>query len=148
MWEDCSHRIEALNLLLDMAGELEKGLISAKKLVYAEEFESAIDSIDELLQTFVDSISRYPQIPPSHPNINTLDLKMMNFRLDELRLMLNDIDSVKQMLKKLFEEGLQDKVEVLNQAVSAVDDYLAKLKSLCSDVSFLSQLQLKGPCFA
>lgn len=137
MWEDCSHRIEALNLLLDMAGELEEGLISVKKLVSADEYERAMDSIDELFQTLVDSISRYPQTPPSHPNTNALDLKMMNFRLGELKLVLNDTNSVRQKLKKLSEEGLQDEGEVLNQAVSAVEDYLVNLKGLCFDVSFL-----------
>lgn len=135
MWEDCSHRIEALNLLLHIAEELEEELDSAKMCVRAEEFERAMDMLDELLQQLVESLSRYPQNPPNkHPNMNTLDLKIMNFRLGELKLMMNDIESVKQKLKKLFEEGLRDKVEVLNQALLEIEDYLVKLKGLCFDV--------------
>lgn len=136
MWEDCSHRIEALNVLLHMAEELQEGLIEAKKCIYAEEFDRAMGMLDELLKLLVESLSHYPELPPKHPNMNTLDLKMRNFRLGELRLMVNEIESAKQ---RLPEEGSQDKVEVLNKTVLNIEDYLVKLKGLCFDVSWLSR---------
>lgn len=131
-WEDCSHRIEALNILLHMAEELQENLTAAKKRIYAEEFDRATDMLDELLQLLAESLSCYPQDPPKHMNMNALDLKMMNFRLGELRLMVDEIKCVKQ---RLFEGGSQDKADVLNQVVSNIEDYLVKLKGLCFDVS-------------
>jgi hypothetical protein len=117
--------------------ELEEDFVAARKGIYAEDHEGAMDSLDRLFDKLADSLSYYPKDPPKHPNFNTLDLKMMNFRLDELRLMVDDIKLVKQRSKKLFEEGRnsQDKIEVLTQASLRVEDYLVKLQGLCFDVS-------------
>ena len=123
-----------------MAEELEENLVAAKKCIYAEEFEKAIDALDKLLELLADSLSRYPQNPPEHPNMNTLDLKMMTFRQNELKIIVGDINSVKQRLKKLFEQGLEDIVDVLNQAVLKIEDYSVKLKGLCFDVSFIIRI--------
>lgn len=140
MWEDCSHRISALNLLLHMAKELEENLVAAKKSIYAEEFERAMDELYKLLETVAESLNHYPQNPPEHPNMNNLDLKMMNFRHEELRIMVDDIESVKGWLKKLFKKELRDRVDELNKIVLKIEDYLIKLKGLCFDVSYITLL--------
>lgn len=136
VWEDCSHRIEALNTLLHIAHELEENLNAAKKHFNSEEFERATDKLDELLQALLDNLSQYPEHPPgNHPNMNNLDVKMRKFRQNELESMKEDIKSTKWNLMQSFEEGPCDQAESLNQIIKKTEDYLVKLKGFCYEVS-------------
>lgn len=126
-----------------MAEELEDNLNAAKKCIYAEEVRTATDKLDDLLQLLTDNLSQYPKNPSDHPNVNNLDLKMMTFRQGELKLLMDDVTSVRPKLKKLFDNGLrEDEMETLNQAVLDIEDCLIKLKRLCYDVSHYSHAPL------
>ena len=136
VWEDCSHRIEALNTLLHITHELEENLNAAKKHFDSEEFKGATDKLDELLQSLLDNTSQYPEHSPgNHPNTNNLDMKMRNFRQNELESMKEDIKSTKWNLMESFTEGPGDQVESLNQIIKKTEDYLVKLKGFCYEVS-------------
>lgn len=134
MWEDCRYRVEALNILLHIAKEVEEHLNSVKKHIEMEEYVRAIDTVDELLHFLTDSISQYLQSPLKHPNMNQLDMKIRMYRQTELNVMMNDANSTMQVMKKSINKGLLEEVQILDQTITEVEDYLVKLRGLCFEV--------------
>ena len=131
MWEDCSHRIEALNILLHMAGELEENTMAAKKHMDVEDYEKTIEVLHKLFQSLIDNLSQFPNNPPNHPNTNDLDKKTWLFRYNKIKLMAERINVLQKQL------SLDSKV--LHNTMAKVEDYLAEFKGICFEVLF-SQL--------
>ena len=132
MWEDCSHRIEAHNILLHMAGELEENTKAVKYHMDLEDYENTIEALYKLFQSLIDNLSQFPKSPPNHPNTNTLDKKMWFFRFDKINYMVERINLLK---KKLSDKCLLD-TKLLHQMMAEIEDCLAEFKGICFEVVF------------
>lgn len=136
MWEDCSHRIEALNLLLHIAEEVEENLKTARKYIDAEEFKMAVDKLDSLLDSLDRNLNQCLKTTPKHHNMNQLDLNMRTFRHSEFAIMMEDIPFTKRELVLSCDGEI---IKPLWKIMMKVEDYLARLKGLCFEVINLKE---------
>uniref|UniRef100_A0A7N6BMJ5 C2 domain-containing protein n=1 Tax=Anabas testudineus TaxID=64144 RepID=A0A7N6BMJ5_ANATE len=109
-WEDISHRLDTVNVLLFIA----ERLVRISHIVQTSKF-----SLNSVVVLFSDSF----QLPvlEGHPNVTTLDLQMKTLR-DAA------IDSIKQTAKHIREEATDIKA-----TVSDIEDWLDRIKQLAEE---------------
>ena len=132
LWEDCSHRIEALNILLHISEDMEYSLSKIKELlVNSCKHEEATDSLMIFLETLGESLDQRLPIPP-RPKFNLLDSRMMELRLSELKSMKEGIQKMMKRIKK--KHGKEKQAQILSEVMTELDDYLISIKYLCVEV--------------
>uniref|UniRef100_A0A7N6AWG0 C2 domain-containing protein n=1 Tax=Anabas testudineus TaxID=64144 RepID=A0A7N6AWG0_ANATE len=122
-WEDISHRLDTVNVLLFIAERLESHLSSLKTAILAKVSETRLaDMWLKLIDQFIEDLDSF-QLPvlEGHPNVTTLDLQMKTLR-DAA------IDSIKQTAKHIREEATDIKA-----TVSDIEDWLDRIKQLAEE---------------
>ncbi|XP_028983374.1 myoferlin [Betta splendens] len=122
-WEDVSHRLDAVNILLFIADRLESNLSSLRTAILAKVSEPRLADmwlklIDQLIE---DLDSFHLPVLEGRPNVTTLDLQMKNLR-DAT------IDSIKRMASHKREEATDVK-----ETVSDIEDWLDRIKQLAEE---------------
>ncbi|XP_035461979.2 myoferlin isoform X1 [Scophthalmus maximus] len=122
-WEDISHRLDSVNVLLSVAERLESHLTSLKTAILAKVSEARLGEIwVKLINHMIDDLHSL-MLPAleGQPNVTALDLKMKNVR-DAA------IDNIIQMASRIREEATDVKA-----TVSDIEDWLDKLKQLAEE---------------
>ena len=134
VWEDCSHRIQALNILLQLSADLEKNVSEIKdQLIHHCKQEDITDNLLHHIATLdMDLDQGLPK--PSHPNKNLLEKKMRDMRESEFKSMKEGLqDMTKQLCNKHNRKEEQKKI--ISGAIAKLEEYLFRLKYLCIEVS-------------
>uniref|UniRef100_A0AAQ6IE66 C2 domain-containing protein n=1 Tax=Anabas testudineus TaxID=64144 RepID=A0AAQ6IE66_ANATE len=114
-WEDISHRLDTVNVLLFIA----ERLVRISHIGTLAQLQTSKFSLNSVVVLFSDSF----QLPvlEGHPNVTTLDLQMKTLR-DAA------IDSIKQTAKHIREEATDIKA-----TVSDIEDWLDRIKQLAEE---------------
>ncbi|KAF3708203.1 Myoferlin Fer-1-like protein 3 [Channa argus] len=122
-WEDISHRLDAVNVLLFVAERLESHLTSLKTAILAKVSEPRlVEMWLKLIENLIENLNSLtlPALE-GHSNVTALDLQLKNLR-DAA------IDSIKQMAVHLREEATDVKA-----TVSDLEDWLDRIKQLAEE---------------
>uniref|UniRef100_A0A3Q3J2K7 C2 domain-containing protein n=1 Tax=Monopterus albus TaxID=43700 RepID=A0A3Q3J2K7_MONAL len=122
-WEDISHRLDTVNILLFIAERLESYLTSLKTAILAKVSETHLAEIWlKLINQTIEDLNSF-QLPvlDGQSNLTTLDLQMKILR-DAA------IDSIKQMANRMREEATDVKA-----TVSDIEDWLDRIKQLAEE---------------
>ncbi|XP_061795182.1 myoferlin isoform X1 [Nerophis lumbriciformis] len=119
-WEDISHRLDSVNILLSIAERLESNLFSLKMAIQAKVSEARLLEIWlKLIDHMLEDLKSL-QLPDveGKANVTTLDLQMKSTRdaaLDSLRQAAN---------------GMREEVTDVTATVSDIEDWLDRIKQL------------------
>uniref|UniRef100_A0A3Q1GUG5 Myoferlin like n=1 Tax=Acanthochromis polyacanthus TaxID=80966 RepID=A0A3Q1GUG5_9TELE len=122
-WEDISHRLDSVNVLLFVAERLESRLISLKTAIQAKVPDASLREIWlKLINHMVEDLSslQFPS-PEGQHNITELDLEMK-------RLRHAAVESIKQMAIHMREEATDVKA-----TVGDIEDWLERIKQLAEE---------------
>ncbi|KAI3363230.1 hypothetical protein L3Q82_011863, partial [Scortum barcoo] len=122
-WEDISHRLDSVNVLLFIADRLESNLISLKTAILAKEPETRLVEIwVKLINHMIEDLNSF-QLPEleGQPNVTVLDLQMKK-RRDAA------VESIKQMASRMREEATDVKA-----TVGDIEDWLDRIKQLAEE---------------
>ncbi|XP_041865734.1 myoferlin isoform X2 [Melanotaenia boesemani] len=122
-WEDISHRLDAVNVLLFIADRLESHLASLKTAISAKVPETRLAEIWLKLinQLIEDLTSLQLPAPEGQPNITMLDLQIKSLR-DAA------VVSIKEMAIRLREEATDVK-----STVGDIEEWLDRIKQLAEE---------------
>uniref|UniRef100_A0A3Q2YKB9 Myoferlin n=1 Tax=Hippocampus comes TaxID=109280 RepID=A0A3Q2YKB9_HIPCM len=121
-WEDISHRLDAVNILLSIAERLEHNLSSLKMAI---QFKASEDRVVEiwlqLISLLLEDLNlQLPEVE-GQPHVTVLDLQIKNMRDAALK-------SLQQMANCLREEATDSKA-----TVSDIEDWLDRIKQLADE---------------
>ncbi|XP_028279715.1 myoferlin isoform X2 [Parambassis ranga] len=122
-WEDISHRLDSVNVLLFVADRLESHLTSLKTAILAKMPETRLLEIWlKLINHMIEDLNSL-QLPTleGHSNITALDLQMKNLR-DAA------VGSILQMASRMKEEATDVKA-----TISDIEDWLERIKQLAEE---------------
>ncbi|XP_022619550.1 myoferlin isoform X1 [Seriola dumerili] len=122
-WEDISHRLDSVNILLSIAERLESHLTSLKTAILAKVSETRLVEIWlKLINHMIEDLDRF-QLPvlEGEPNVTALDLQMKNLR-DAA------VDSIKEMASRMREEATDVKSTIVD-----IEDWLDRIKQLAEE---------------
>ncbi|KAM9345045.1 myoferlin [Symphorus nematophorus] len=122
-WEDISHRLDSVNVLLFIAERLESHLTSLKTAILAKVPETRLAEIWlKLINHMIEDLSNF-QLPvlEGQPNVTALDLQMKNLR-DAA------VNSITQMAIRMKEEATDVKA-----TVGDIEDWLDRIKQLAEE---------------
>ncbi|KAM9365202.1 myoferlin isoform 2-T2 [Pholidichthys leucotaenia] len=122
-WEDISHRLESVNILLFIAERLESHLTSLKTAILAKAPETRLVEIwVKLVSHMIEDLNSF-QLPvlENQPNITMLDLQMKKLRDTA-------IESIRQMANRMREEATDVKA-----TVGDIEDWLDRIKQLAEE---------------
>uniref|UniRef100_A0A3Q0SXZ4 Myoferlin n=1 Tax=Amphilophus citrinellus TaxID=61819 RepID=A0A3Q0SXZ4_AMPCI len=122
-WEDISHRLYSVNILLFIAEKLESHLISLKTVILAKVPETRLAEIWlKLINCLIEDLNNV-QLPvlQEQPNITALDLQIKSLR-DAA------VESIKHMATRMREEATDVKA-----TVGEIEDWLDRLKQLAEE---------------
>ncbi|KAM6997545.1 myoferlin [Tautogolabrus adspersus] len=122
-WEDISHRLHSVNVLLFIAERLESNLTSLKTAIIAKVSETRLAEIWlKLINHLIEDLNSF-QLPDleSHPNVTALDLQMKKLR-DAA------VEGIKQMAGSIREEATDVKA-----TVSDIEDWVDRIRQLAEE---------------
>ncbi|XP_026165382.1 myoferlin isoform X2 [Mastacembelus armatus] len=122
-WEDISHRLDTVNVLLLIADRLESHLTSLKTAIFAKVPENHLVEIwVKLINQLIEDLHSF-QLPvlEGQPHITALDLQLKNLRDAAL-------DSIKQMASRMREEATDVKATVAD-----IEDWLDRIKQFAEE---------------
>ncbi|XP_041803959.1 myoferlin [Chelmon rostratus] len=122
-WEDISHRLDCVNVLLFIADRLESHLTSLKTAILAKVSETRLAEIWlKLIDHMIEDLNSF-QLPvlEGQPNVTALDLQLKNLR-DAA------VDSITQMAVRMREEATDVKA-----TVGDIEDWLDRIKQLAEE---------------
>lgn len=123
-WEDISHRLDTVNILLYIADRLESHLRTFKIALLEKVSERKMEEIHrELIDSLIDDISnvRLPEMKEQH-NLTALDLQLENLRSAAL-------ENIKRMAVHMKEDNSTD----IKASVSDIEDWLDRIKQLAEE---------------
>ncbi|XP_011601595.2 myoferlin isoform X1 [Takifugu rubripes] len=121
-WEDISHRLDSVNILLHLAERLETRLTSLKTAVLAKVAETRLKEIWlQLLNHMLEDMNSF-QLPvlEGRPNVTALDLQIKNLRDAAVK-------SIEQMAVRI-----KDATDI-KATISDIEDWLDRLKQLAEE---------------
>ena len=124
-WEDCSYRIESLNILLFMAESLKEGIEELNQLMSVENYDTdeVRSKVGLILDTFSESLDQsMPELPAS--GFNRLDKLIKDRRDQEWDILRGDADAMRMQLVS----------RSIQELLSELEDYMLRLKSLAVEV--------------
>ena len=124
-WEDCSYRVESLNLILFTIDTLKNGLDSIKKLMEVENYdtETVKNELGEVLDSFSENLYQpLPMLPEQ--GFTQLDRLTREHRSQEWGALRADCDVLRRELT----------IRPLLEAVVEVEEYIGRLKSMAYEV--------------
>uniref|UniRef100_A0A665VP25 Myoferlin like n=1 Tax=Echeneis naucrates TaxID=173247 RepID=A0A665VP25_ECHNA len=122
-WEDISHRLDAVNVLLYIADRLESHLTSLKTAILAKLSETRLAEIWlKLINHLIEDLNNF-QLPllEGQPNVTALDLQMKNLR-DAA------IESIRQVASCMREEATDVKA-----TIGDIEDWLDRIRQLAEE---------------
>ncbi|XP_070771991.1 myoferlin isoform X2 [Enoplosus armatus] len=122
-WEDISHRLDSVNILLFIAERLESHITSLKTAILAKVSETRLAEIWlKLINHMIEDLNSF-QLPDleGQPNVTALDLQMKNLR-DAA------VESITQMASRMREEATDVKA-----TVGDIEDWLDRIKQLAEE---------------
>ncbi|TMS04767.1 Myoferlin [Larimichthys crocea] len=122
-WEDISHRLDSVNILLFIAERLESHLTSLKTAILAKMPETRLAEIWlKLINHVIEDLKSF-QLPvlETQPNVTALDLQMKKLRDAAL-------ESISQMAIRMKEEATDVKA-----TVGDIEDWLDRIKQLAEE---------------
>lgn len=122
-WEDISHRLDSVNVLLFIAERLESNLTSLKTAITAKVSETCLTEIwVKLINHMIEDLEslKLPALE-GQPNLTALDLQIKNLR-DAA------VDKMKQMASRMREEAMEVKATVCD-----IEDWLDRIKQLAEE---------------
>lgn len=122
-WEDISHRLDSVNILLFIAERLESHLTSLKTAILAKVSETRLAEIWlKLINHMIEDLNSFqlPVLEGQH-NVSALDLQMKNLR-DAA------VDSITQMAVRMKEEATDVKA-----TIGDIEDWLERIKQLAEE---------------
>ncbi|XP_040034731.2 myoferlin [Gasterosteus aculeatus] len=123
-WEDISHRLDSVNILLFIAERLESHLASLKNAMSAKESETHLEEIcRKLINHMIDDLNSF-QLPglEGQPHVTALDLQLKKLR-DAA------VDSIREMMANRMREGPTD----VKATVEDIEDWLDRIKQLAEE---------------
>ncbi|TKS85668.1 Dysferlin Dystrophy-associated fer-1-like protein [Collichthys lucidus] len=125
-WEDISHRLDSVNILLFIAERLESHLTSLKTAILAKMPETRLAEIWlKLINHVIEDLKGYDsfQLPvlETQPNVTALDLQLKKLRDAAL-------ESISQMAVRMKEEATDVKA-----TVGEIEDWLDRIKQLAEE---------------
>ncbi|XP_060895814.1 myoferlin [Labrus mixtus] len=122
-WEDISHRLHSVNVLLFIADRLESNLTSLKTAVVAKVSETRLGEIWlKLINNLIEDLNSF-QLPDleGQPNVTALDLQMKKLR-DAA------VEGIKQMAGSMIEEATDVKA-----TVGDIEDWVERIRQLADE---------------
>uniref|UniRef100_A0A673CJ86 Myoferlin-like n=1 Tax=Sphaeramia orbicularis TaxID=375764 RepID=A0A673CJ86_9TELE len=121
-WEDISHRLHSVNVLLCIADRLESHLTSLKTAILAKVSETRLAEIWlKLINHVIDDLCFQLPVMEGQPNVTALDLQMKTLRDAAL-------ENIKQMAIHMREEATDIKA-----TVGDIEDWLDRIKQLAEE---------------
>ncbi|TDH01299.1 hypothetical protein EPR50_G00178880 [Perca flavescens] len=122
-WEDISHRLDSVNILLFIAERLESHLTSLKTAMLAKESEERLKEIwIQLINHMLEDLNSF-QLPvlEGQPNVTELDLQLKKLR-DAA------VVSIREMANRVREEATDVKA-----TVGDIEDWLDRIQQLAEE---------------
>ncbi|XP_061646741.1 myoferlin isoform X2 [Phyllopteryx taeniolatus] len=119
-WEDISHRLDSVNILLSIAGQLEHNLSSLKMAIQAKlSDDRQVEVLLKLLSRLLEDLNSF-QLPDveERPNVTTLDLQIKIMR-----------DATLENLQKMANSMREEATDV-KATVGDIEDWLDRIKQL------------------
>ncbi|KAI4889280.1 hypothetical protein NFI96_010829, partial [Prochilodus magdalenae] len=126
-WEDISHRLDSVNILLYIANRLQEGITELKNAVQAKASDAKLKEIwQNLIGQLMEDINsfRLPDLD-TKPNLTALDIQIKKMRDGALK-------SIMAAAKHMLEEG-DNTVERIKETLPAIDGWLDKLTQLAEE---------------
>lgn len=121
-WEDISHRLDSVNILLYIADTLESHLTSLKTAVLARVSETRLAEIWlKLINHMINDLSTQLPVMEGQQNVTSLDLQLKTLRDAAL-------ENIKQMAIRMREEATDIKA-----TIGDIEDWLDKIKQLAEE---------------
>ncbi|CAB1341783.1 unnamed protein product [Coregonus sp. 'balchen'] len=122
-WEDISHRLDSVNIILCIADRLESNLTSLRTAILAKASEAHLAEIWlKLINLMIEDLSSF-QVPEleGRPNLTALDVQIKKLRDSA-------VASIREMAKRMKEEAT-DVIATLTD----IEDWLERLKQLAEE---------------
>ncbi|XP_034538293.1 myoferlin [Notolabrus celidotus] len=122
-WEDISHRLDSVNILLFIAERLESNLTSLRTAIIAKLSETRLAEIWlKLINHLIEDLENF-QLPDleNQPNVTLLDLQMKKLR-DAA------VESIRQMAGRMREEATDVKA-----TIGDIEDWVDRIKQLAEE---------------
>eukprot|EP00063_Salmo_salar_P073663 XP_014048498.1 PREDICTED: myoferlin-like [Salmo salar] len=122
-WEDISHRLDSVNIILYIADRLESNLTSLRTAILAKASEARLAEIWlKLINHMIEDLSNF-QVPEleGRPNLTALDVQIKKLRD-------STVANIREMAKRLKEEAT-DVIATLTD----IEDWLERLKQLAEE---------------
>ncbi|XP_028979153.2 myoferlin isoform X2 [Esox lucius] len=122
-WEDISHRLDPVNIILYIAYRLESNLTSLRTAILAKASDARLAEIWlKLINQVIEDLSNF-QIPEldGKPNLTSLDLQIKKMRDSA-------VASIREMAKQMKEEATNVK-----STLTDIEDWLERLKQLADE---------------
>uniref|UniRef100_A0A671PQ71 Myoferlin-like n=1 Tax=Sinocyclocheilus anshuiensis TaxID=1608454 RepID=A0A671PQ71_9TELE len=122
-WEDISHRLDAVNIILYISDRLQANIVSLKTALLAKVSDSRLAEIWlKLITQLIDDLSSY-QLPDleGKPNLTALDIQIKNLHDKTMA-------SVKEAAIRMREEAVD-----VRATMSDIEDWLERLQQITEE---------------
>uniref|UniRef100_A0A8C1DAX1 Myoferlin like n=1 Tax=Cyprinus carpio carpio TaxID=630221 RepID=A0A8C1DAX1_CYPCA len=122
-WEDISHRLDAVNIILYISDRLQANIVSLKTALLAKVSDSRLAEIWlKLITQLIDDLSSY-QLPDleGKPNLTALDIQIKNLRDKTMA-------SVKEAAIRMREEAVD-----VRATMPDIEDWLERLQQITEE---------------
>uniref|UniRef100_A0A8C8KAI1 C2 domain-containing protein n=1 Tax=Oncorhynchus tshawytscha TaxID=74940 RepID=A0A8C8KAI1_ONCTS len=120
-WEDISHRLDSVNIILYIADRLESNLTSLRTAILAKASEARLAEIWlKLINHMIEDLSNFTLLE-GRPNLTSLDVQIKKLRDSA-------VASIREMAKRLKEEAT-DVIATLTD----IEEWLERLKQLAEE---------------
>ncbi|XP_036428178.1 myoferlin isoform X2 [Colossoma macropomum] len=122
-WEDISHRLDSVNIIIYIANRLQANITELKTAVQAKAPDTAVVEIwHKLIGQLIEDISSYrlPELE-TKPNLTALDIQIKKLRDKALK-------SIRGAAENLLQDGAN-----LKEDMAVIDGWLDKLKQLAEE---------------
>uniref|UniRef100_A0A671LQ91 Myoferlin-like n=1 Tax=Sinocyclocheilus anshuiensis TaxID=1608454 RepID=A0A671LQ91_9TELE len=122
-WEDISHRLDAVNIILYISDRLQSNIVSLKTALLAKVSDSRLAAIWlKLITQLIDDLSSY-QLPDleGKPNLTALDIQIKNLRGKTMA-------SVKEAAIRMREEAVD-----VRATMPDIEDWLERLQQITEE---------------
>ncbi|KAJ7992465.1 hypothetical protein DPEC_G00278830 [Dallia pectoralis] len=122
-WEDISHRLDPVNIILYIADRLGSNLTSLRTAILAKVSDARLAEIWlKLINQIIDDLTSF-QVPEldGKPNLTALDLQIMKMRNSA-------VASIREMAKQMKEEAT-----CVKSTLADIEDWLERLKQLADE---------------
>ena len=134
-WEDCSYRINSLNLILFTAESFRNHFDSIKKMMQVKrDLDVVKDDVREMLDEFIKNLSQPIPDLPEKGSFTRLDRLIRDQRDNEWRRINEGYISLRKDLVELNQLDPLDQQDQLDQIMDGIEDYINPIKNMAYEV--------------